>query len=246
MFHVDFDVCYIWNQVVLVARMLPWHNTFQIATAFCQDHDDNDNNGSRTENVIFSLFVFKLVFFGCFVWMCRWSSWSFFESCQWNANSPGPRMGLLLCSNSCLSVFLFPIPFSLFLIPSHSVSLSISVGAVTMQQQGEHPESKWVTDCAISWWLCVCVFKSKFKFSLFVSGHSAVDITKVARRHRMSPFPLTSMDKAFITVLEMTPVLGTEIINYRGKTLDCSCQIKLDQWPVCTKVNHMNINIHKL
>uniref|UniRef100_A0A8C8EKZ8 Gephyrin n=1 Tax=Oncorhynchus tshawytscha TaxID=74940 RepID=A0A8C8EKZ8_ONCTS len=44
----------------------------------------------------------------------------------------------------------------------------------------------------------------------------AVDITKVARRHRMSPFPLTSMDKAFITVLEMTAVLGTEIINYRG------------------------------
>uniref|UniRef100_A0A673IRX0 Gephyrin n=1 Tax=Sinocyclocheilus rhinocerous TaxID=307959 RepID=A0A673IRX0_9TELE len=33
--------------------------------------------------------------------------------------------------------------------------------------------------------------------------------------HRMSPFPLTSMDKAFITVLEMTAVLGTEIINYR-------------------------------
>ncbi|CAB1331208.1 unnamed protein product [Coregonus sp. 'balchen'] len=32
----------------------------------------------------------------------------------------------------------------------------------------------------------------------------------------MSPFPLTSMDKAFITVLEMTPVLGTEIINYRA------------------------------
>lgn len=49
-----------------------------------------------------------------------------------------------------------------------------------------------------------------------IAGHSAVDITKVARRHRMSPFPLTSMDKAFITVLEMTPVLGTEIINYRG------------------------------
>ncbi|KAB0375317.1 hypothetical protein FD755_013809 [Muntiacus reevesi] len=47
-------------------------------------------------------------------------------------------------------------------------------------------------------------------------SHSAVDITKVARRHRMSPFPLTSMDKAFITVLEMTPVLGTEIINYRA------------------------------
>lgn len=52
-------------------------------------------------------------------------------------------------------------------------------------------------------------------------GHSAVDITKVARRHRMSPFPLTSMDKAFITVLEMTAVLGTEIINYRGKQGTC-------------------------
>lgn len=52
-------------------------------------------------------------------------------------------------------------------------------------------------------------------------GHSAVDITKVARRHRMSPFPLTSMDKAFITVLEMTAVLGTEIINYRGNQGRC-------------------------
>uniref|UniRef100_A0A6Q2Z628 Gephyrin n=1 Tax=Esox lucius TaxID=8010 RepID=A0A6Q2Z628_ESOLU len=51
---------------------------------------------------------------------------------------------------------------------------------------------------------------------LVPSGHSAVDITKVARRHRMSPFPLTSMDKAFITVLEMTAILGTEIINYRA------------------------------
>lgn len=43
-----------------------------------------------------------------------------------------------------------------------------------------------------------------------------MDISKVARRHRMSPFPLTSMDKAFITVLEMTPILGIEVINYRG------------------------------
>ncbi|KAF7666497.1 hypothetical protein LDENG_00105410 [Lucifuga dentata] len=54
------------------------------------------------------------------------------------------------------------------------------------------------------------------KENILRSSHSAVDITKVARRHRMSPFPLTSMDKAFITVLEMTTVLGTEIINYRG------------------------------
>lgn len=58
--------------------------------------------------------------------------------------------------------------------------------------------------------------RSIHNHSALFSGHSAVDITKVARRHRMSPFPLTSMDKAFITVLEMTPVLGTEIINYRG------------------------------
>uniref|UniRef100_A0A665TRR0 Gephyrin a n=1 Tax=Echeneis naucrates TaxID=173247 RepID=A0A665TRR0_ECHNA len=49
------------------------------------------------------------------------------------------------------------------------------------------------------------------------ASHSAVDISKVARRHRMSPFPLTSMDKAFITVLEMTPILGIEVINYRGQ-----------------------------
>ncbi|XP_058843305.1 gephyrin isoform X13 [Acipenser ruthenus] len=54
------------------------------------------------------------------------------------------------------------------------------------------------------------------KENILRASHSAVDITKVARRHRMSPFPLTSMDKAFITVLEMTPLLGTEIINYRG------------------------------
>ncbi|XP_069494815.1 gephyrin isoform X38 [Ambystoma mexicanum] len=53
------------------------------------------------------------------------------------------------------------------------------------------------------------------KENILRASHSAVDITKVARRHRMSPFPLTSMDKAFITVLEMTQVLGTEIINYR-------------------------------
>uniref|UniRef100_A0A673M214 Gephyrin n=1 Tax=Sinocyclocheilus rhinocerous TaxID=307959 RepID=A0A673M214_9TELE len=54
------------------------------------------------------------------------------------------------------------------------------------------------------------------KENILRASHSAVDITKVARRHRMSPFPLTSMDKAFITVLEMTPVLGNEIINYRA------------------------------
>uniref|UniRef100_A0A8C8DGR3 Gephyrin n=1 Tax=Oncorhynchus tshawytscha TaxID=74940 RepID=A0A8C8DGR3_ONCTS len=65
----------------------------------------------------------------------------------------------------------------------------------------------------------VTTLQSRYSTLDQVNGHSAVDITKVARRHRMSPFPLTSMDKAFITVLEMTPVLGTEIINYRvGRT----------------------------
>ncbi|KAL0969742.1 hypothetical protein UPYG_G00231680 [Umbra pygmaea] len=58
------------------------------------------------------------------------------------------------------------------------------------------------------------------KENILRASHSAVDITKVARRHRMSPFPLTSMDKAFITVLEMTPVLGTEVINYRAIPTD--------------------------
>uniref|UniRef100_A0A8C6KC29 Gephyrin n=1 Tax=Nothobranchius furzeri TaxID=105023 RepID=A0A8C6KC29_NOTFU len=70
--------------------------------------------------------------------------------------------------------------------------------------------------------------------------HSAVDITKVARRHRMSPFPLTSMDKAFITVLEMTAVLGTEIINYRdgmGRVLaqDVYAKDNLPPFPASVK-----------
>lgn len=66
-------------------------------------------------------------------------------------------------------------------------------------------------------WFCDNHLMTVFVMSLVFPGHSAVDINKVARRHRMSPFPLTSMDKAFITVLEMTAVLGTEIINYRGE-----------------------------
>uniref|UniRef100_A0A671SQL3 Gephyrin n=1 Tax=Sinocyclocheilus anshuiensis TaxID=1608454 RepID=A0A671SQL3_9TELE len=70
--------------------------------------------------------------------------------------------------------------------------------------------------------------------------HIAVDITKVARRHRMSPFPLTSMDKAFITVLEMTAVLGTEIINYRdgmGRVLaqDVYAKDNLPPFPASVK-----------
>lgn len=57
----------------------------------------------------------------------------------------------------------------------------------------------------------------------------------------MSPFPLTSMDKAFITVLEMTPVLGTEIINYRdgmGRVLaqDVYAKDNLPPFPASVKM----------
>ncbi|XP_046870316.1 gephyrin a isoform X9 [Hypomesus transpacificus] len=78
------------------------------------------------------------------------------------------------------------------------------------------------------------------KENILRASHSAVDISKVARRHRMSPFPLTSMDKAFITVLEMTPVLGTEIINYRdgmGRVLaqDVYAKDNLPPFPASVK-----------
>ncbi|XP_058847297.1 gephyrin isoform X19 [Acipenser ruthenus] len=78
------------------------------------------------------------------------------------------------------------------------------------------------------------------KENILRASHSAVDITKVARRHRMSPFPLTSMDKAFITVLEMTPLLGTEIINYRdgmGRVLaqDVYAKDNLPPFPASVK-----------
>uniref|UniRef100_A0A8C2ZKT2 Gephyrin n=1 Tax=Cyclopterus lumpus TaxID=8103 RepID=A0A8C2ZKT2_CYCLU len=72
------------------------------------------------------------------------------------------------------------------------------------------------------------------------ASHSAVDISKVARRHRMSPFPLTSMDKAFITVLEMTAILGIEVINYRdglGRVLaqDIYAKDNLPPFPASVK-----------
>lgn len=78
--------------------------------------------------------------------------------------------------------------------------------------------------------VCVCV------------GHSAVDISKVARRHRMSPFPLTSMDKAFITVLEMTPILGIEVINYRGESSEvCVCACVCSGSHTCTQIVNYTI-----
>uniref|UniRef100_A0A667Y198 Gephyrin n=1 Tax=Myripristis murdjan TaxID=586833 RepID=A0A667Y198_9TELE len=82
-----------------------------------------------------------------------------------------------------------------------------------------------------------CIY---FNENILRASHSAVDISKVARRHRMSPFPLTSMDKAFITVLEMTPILGTEVINYRdgmGRVLaqDIYAKDNLPPFPASVK-----------
>uniref|UniRef100_A0A4W6C411 Gephyrin n=1 Tax=Lates calcarifer TaxID=8187 RepID=A0A4W6C411_LATCA len=82
---------------------------------------------------------------------------------------------------------------------------------------------------------CTCINENILRAS-----HSAVDISKVARRHRMSPFPLTSMDKAFITVLEMTPILGIEVINYRdglGRVLaqDIYAKDNLPPFPASVK-----------
>ncbi|KAI3364181.1 hypothetical protein L3Q82_010998 [Scortum barcoo] len=133
------------------------------------------------------------------------------QACQ--KSSPGLSQ---ITTTSALSLPLSSCPF-VFL----SQSLSPSSGAVTMQQQRKYPK------------INVC-------YSHILPGHSAVDITKVARRHRMSPFPLTSMDKAFITVLEMTAVLGTEIINYRdgmGRVLaqDVYAKDNLPPFPASVK-----------
>uniref|UniRef100_A0A673H2A1 Gephyrin n=1 Tax=Sinocyclocheilus rhinocerous TaxID=307959 RepID=A0A673H2A1_9TELE len=88
------------------------------------------------------------------------------------------------------------------------------------------------------------------KENILRASHSAVDITKVARRHRMSPFPLTSMDKAFITVLEMTAVLGTEIINYRdgmGRVLaqDVYAKDNLPPFPASVKDGYAVRAVHQ-
>uniref|UniRef100_A0A7N6F6I7 Gephyrin n=1 Tax=Anabas testudineus TaxID=64144 RepID=A0A7N6F6I7_ANATE len=88
---------------------------------------------------------------------------------------------------------------------------------ITLKSRAAWFISNYRSLCSLSLSLCPPSFsRCSSKENILRSSHSAVDITKVARRHRMSPFPLTSMDKAFITVLEMTAVLGTEIINYRA------------------------------
>uniref|UniRef100_A0A667ZID7 Gephyrin n=1 Tax=Myripristis murdjan TaxID=586833 RepID=A0A667ZID7_9TELE len=129
------------------------------------------------------------------------------------ASCPTPKHVYLKLPPPLLSLSLSFLSLSLSLSPSLSLSLSL---CVTVQSRCSSKEN------------------------ILRSSHSAVDITKVARRHRMSPFPLTSMDKAFITVLEMTAVLGTEIINYRdgmGRVLaqDVYAKDNLPPFPASVK-----------
>ncbi|XP_028915763.2 gephyrin isoform X6 [Ornithorhynchus anatinus] len=119
--------------------------------------------------------------------------------------------------------------------PSYS-SIAVIMAHGTPPIPGLISYSHHATDCAGGRVQSRCSSKE----NILRASHSAVDITKVARRHRMSPFPLTSMDKAFITVLEMTPVLGTEIINYRdgmGRVLaqDVYAKDNLPPFPASVK-----------
>uniref|UniRef100_A0A672MZF3 Gephyrin n=1 Tax=Sinocyclocheilus grahami TaxID=75366 RepID=A0A672MZF3_SINGR len=152
---------------------------------------------------------------------------------------------------SCYSIgpFEHPIPESIIsrgvqVLPRDTASLSTTPSESPCAQQSRlstascpTPKAR-LTSCSSTY--SVTEVQARLNSHSFVSGHSAVDITKVARRHRMSPFPLTSMDKAFITVLEMTPVLGNEIINYRdgmGRVLaqDVYAKDNLPPFPASVK-----------
>ncbi|XP_041428139.1 gephyrin L homeolog isoform X11 [Xenopus laevis] len=142
------------------------------------------------------------------------------------------------CSHHATSIALEPIPDSIIsrgvqVLPRDTASLSTTPSESPRAQATSRlstascptPKAR-LPSCSSTYsvsediWIAAPSFsqvqsRCSSKENILRASHSAVDITKVARRHRMSPFPLTSMDKAFITVLEMTPVLGTEIINYR-------------------------------
>ncbi|XP_032604374.1 gephyrin isoform X21 [Taeniopygia guttata] len=124
--------------------------------------------------------------------------------------------------------------------PDESKGVASRVGSLKLHRKLEelrdHPEGN-AKGCSLR---VNVQSRCSSKENILRASHSAVDITKVARRHRMSPFPLTSMDKAFITVLEMTPVLGTEIINYRdgmGRVLaqDVYAKDNLPPFPASVK-----------
>ncbi|XP_037066551.1 gephyrin isoform X14 [Peromyscus leucopus] len=124
--------------------------------------------------------------------------------------------------------------------PDESKGVASRVGSLKFHQKLEELSGHLdinVTGCSLRG---AVQSRCSSKENILRASHSAVDITKVARRHRMSPFPLTSMDKAFITVLEMTPVLGTEIINYRdgmGRVLaqDVYAKDNLPPFPASVK-----------
>ncbi|XP_031967451.1 gephyrin isoform X4 [Corvus hawaiiensis] len=138
--------------------------------------------------------------------------------------------------------------------PDESKGVASRVGSLKLHRKLEelrdHPEGNVkgcslrvnarLPSCSSTYSVSEVQSRCSSKENILRASHSAVDITKVARRHRMSPFPLTSMDKAFITVLEMTPVLGTEIINYRdgmGRVLaqDVYAKDNLPPFPASVK-----------
>ncbi|XP_075469670.1 gephyrin isoform X17 [Ascaphus truei] len=154
------------------------------------------------------------------------------------AKGEHPIPGLISCSHHAAATAVQPIPDSIIsrgvqVLPRDTASLSTTPSespraqATSRLSTASCPTPKVQSRCSS-------------KENILRASHSAVDITKVARRHRMSPFPLTSMDKAFITVLEMTPVLGTEIINYRdgmGRVLaqDVFAKDNLPPFPASVK-----------
>ncbi|XP_031762708.1 gephyrin isoform X11 [Xenopus tropicalis] len=146
------------------------------------------------------------------------------SSCSHHASSSSVEAVPTSCSHHTTSTALEPIPDSIIsrgvqVLPRDTASLSTTPSESPRAQATSRlstascptPKDIWIAAPSFSQVQSRCSSKE----NILRASHSAVDITKVARRHRMSPFPLTSMDKAFITVLEMTPVLGTEIINYR-------------------------------
>ncbi|XP_075469666.1 gephyrin isoform X13 [Ascaphus truei] len=168
------------------------------------------------------------------------------------AKGEHPIPGLISCSHHAAATAVQPIPDSIIsrgvqVLPRDTASLSTTPSESPRAQATSRlstascptPKAR-LPSCSSTYSVSEVQSRCSSKENILRASHSAVDITKVARRHRMSPFPLTSMDKAFITVLEMTPVLGTEIINYRdgmGRVLaqDVFAKDNLPPFPASVK-----------
>uniref|UniRef100_A0A8C7X593 Gephyrin n=1 Tax=Oryzias sinensis TaxID=183150 RepID=A0A8C7X593_9TELE len=160
-----------------------------------------------------------------------------------------PMMGVLhhgfLPPHAFVFVVFLSTGFTLYIIPDSIISRGVQVlprdAASLSTTPSESPRAQATSRLSTASCPTPKVqSRCSSKENILRSSHSAVDITKVARRHRMSPFPLTSMDKAFITVLEMTAVLSTEIINYRdgmGRVLaqDVYAKDNLPPFPASVK-----------